>query len=645
MAAAFLSAGIFGRFFCSWGCHILALEDLCHWLLSKVGIRPKPVRSRVLLLVPPAALFYMIIWPQFARILEQRPLPQVQIVTDAAGWASFVTTNFWRNLPGPWIIALTFGVCGFAIIYLLGSRAFCLYGCPYSVIFRFADRFAPGRIKAQAECQQCGTCTATCTSRVRVHEEILEYGKVVDPACMKDLDCVSACPHDVLTYGFTRPALLKAFKPQKRGLVRFDFSDVLILAVFLATLVIFLKLYAAPLLPTLLLSAISGYLVGVSVRLIRPVRSDFTPGEEALMVATFIATLLVFRRLYDTVPFIMTLGLGGVVAYMAILGLRLIRRSDVRLNNFRFKQSGRLTVSGAVAGIVITAFAAFFVHSGFIRYHEFFGKRGFDRISAELAAGERVSPTNLAGALGHFEAVDRWGLFRSPFLDSRLASLYEHTDRPAAAEEHLRLALAYDPQDVGLHLSHGRMLTLLNRPAEAISEMRYVVEYDPPAGSSKDEQTKAAHSRTAAQLALGELLANTGKLEEAVEHLRAGLAAAPDSAEAHYNLAVILASLGNDDEALAEYRAALELNPDDADTHNNLGFLLAKRGDANAAAEEYGKALALNANFAAAHYNLGRLYQDHDKPELAAEHFQTAARLDPRYAEAIRRLEQSGDGG
>ncbi len=29
MAAAFLSAAIFGRFFCSWGCHILALEDLC----------------------------------------------------------------------------------------------------------------------------------------------------------------------------------------------------------------------------------------------------------------------------------------------------------------------------------------------------------------------------------------------------------------------------------------------------------------------------------------------------------------------------------------------------------------------------------------------------------------------------------------
>ena len=77
MTAAMLSVLIFGRFFCSWGCHILALEDLCAWLLRKIGIRPKPLRSRVLLLVPPAAMFYMFIWPQINRLLHGRRVGRV----------------------------------------------------------------------------------------------------------------------------------------------------------------------------------------------------------------------------------------------------------------------------------------------------------------------------------------------------------------------------------------------------------------------------------------------------------------------------------------------------------------------------------------------------------------------------------------
>ena len=50
---------IFGRFFCSWACHIMVLQDLCAWLLRKFGIRQKPVRSRLLLFVPPLTAFYM----------------------------------------------------------------------------------------------------------------------------------------------------------------------------------------------------------------------------------------------------------------------------------------------------------------------------------------------------------------------------------------------------------------------------------------------------------------------------------------------------------------------------------------------------------------------------------------------------------
>ncbi|MEE9533052.1 MAG: 4Fe-4S binding protein, partial [Acidimicrobiia bacterium] len=290
-AAAFVSAAIFGRFFCSWGCHILALEDLCAWMLGNVGIRPKPIRSRVLLLVPPGALFYMFIWPQISRILKGQPLPEIRILSDAGGWASFVTTDFWRNLPGPGISILTFAICGFAIVYFLGSRSFCTYACPYGVIFALADRIAPGRIITKRVCRQAGHCTAICPSHVRVHEEISTFGMVVDSSCLKCLACVGTCPNQALGFGFTRPSLLRSFSRIGR----------------------------------------------------RRLRHDFTLGEDALMALTFIATLLIFRGLYNLVPFIMTLGLGGLFAYLAVLCLRLARHPHLGLNNFQLKRSGRLT--------------------------------------------------------------------------------------------------------------------------------------------------------------------------------------------------------------------------------------------------------------------------------------------------------------
>src|SRR3989442_14902048 len=49
---AILATLIFGRFVCGWGCHILALQDLCGWLLKKIGLHPKPFRSRLLVYVP-----------------------------------------------------------------------------------------------------------------------------------------------------------------------------------------------------------------------------------------------------------------------------------------------------------------------------------------------------------------------------------------------------------------------------------------------------------------------------------------------------------------------------------------------------------------------------------------------------------------
>ena len=101
MAAAALSVLVFGRFFCSWGVPTSwPWRDLSAWLLARARIRPRPVRSRVLALVAPGAALYMFVWPQLSRVLRGEPRPEIEVLTDSEGWASFVTTDLWRNLPG-----------------------------------------------------------------------------------------------------------------------------------------------------------------------------------------------------------------------------------------------------------------------------------------------------------------------------------------------------------------------------------------------------------------------------------------------------------------------------------------------------------------------------------------------------------------
>ncbi|MFQ5653561.1 MAG: 4Fe-4S binding protein, partial [Planctomycetota bacterium] len=365
MSIAVVTVLFFGRFLCSWGCHILALEDLCSWLLKKIGIRPKPFRSRILLLVPPATMFYMFLWPQVSRLLQGRELSEFRVQGDEEGWASFVTDNFWRNLPGPWIIFLTFMICGFLIVYILGSRSFCRYVCPYGVIFAFTDRFAPGNIVSTGECQECGKCTATCQSQVRVHEELKLYGKVVNPACMKDLDCVNICPNHAIGYRFTWPAFFKSWR--RKGLSR--------------------------------------------------TRYDFSLGEETLMAVTFLTSLAVFRGLYGYVPFLMSLGLAAVLAFAAVLLVRLTGAGSLKLNNLELKSSGRLTRPGWAFVSLLLIFSLFAAHSGFIRAHEALGNRAYDRVTEARGAGVGLPPAEIAAAIRHYGACDRWGLIDPPYID------------------------------------------------------------------------------------------------------------------------------------------------------------------------------------------------------------------------------------
>ena len=64
---ALASTAIFGRFFCGWACHVVALQDWCGWMMKKIGVHPKPFRSRLLLWAPLCFALYMFVWPTLRR--------------------------------------------------------------------------------------------------------------------------------------------------------------------------------------------------------------------------------------------------------------------------------------------------------------------------------------------------------------------------------------------------------------------------------------------------------------------------------------------------------------------------------------------------------------------------------------------------
>jgi tetratricopeptide (TPR) repeat protein/NAD-dependent dihydropyrimidine dehydrogenase PreA subunit len=261
-----LSTLVLGRWFCGWACHLVALQDLCLWLLKRVGIRPRPLRSRALALVPSLAALYMFAWPLIYRLWVGDALgsPRVELMSE----------DFWGTFP-PWSIALaTFAVCGFVIVYFLGAKGFCTYACPYGAIFGLVDRFAVGRIRVTDACEGCAQCTLHCTSNVLVHAEVRKYGMVVDPNCLKCTDCISVCPKNALYFGLGKPAVAVSGKPLRKSL---PWTDELVLgAFFVAAFLTFRGLYGViPFLLALGWAAILACCFAGFVRVLRRSSSSF----------------------------------------------------------------------------------------------------------------------------------------------------------------------------------------------------------------------------------------------------------------------------------------------------------------------------------------------------------------------------------
>jgi tetratricopeptide (TPR) repeat protein len=353
-----------------------------------------------------------------------------------------------------------------------------------------------------------------CTSNVLVHQEVHDYGMVVDPGCMKCGDCVSVCPNDALYYG---PGPI--------------------------------ALFARPRVPDP-----------------QPRRFPLAGWEEGVLAVAFVAAFFTFRGLYGLVPFLMALGLAGVLAYLVLVAGRLIRRPHVTLRRMALKRDGRLLPAGRGFFAALAVVALFWGHSAFVHAQAALGERDFSAAdglraafldpAAETATMTAADRERLLAARSHLETAERWGLAPGRWQALRLAWLSAIFGYHGDFEQYAALALARGEAPAEVHQLVAREAWLRG---------------DAPAAAAAYERAIAVAPDTAGPyLGLGILAARTGNLDAARAAFDRGLTRLPDSADLAYNAGLVRALAGDLAGAIAGFERALALAPDHRAARENL---------------------------------------------------------------------------
>ena len=588
---ALLSTLIFGRWMCGWMCHLVLLQDLCGWIMKKCGIRPKPFRSRLLIYVPLALALYMFIWPMVFRwgVLPLDTRLGMNLGADnwfvqayrevfafggvqlprghVSGWEmrlDLTTDDFWHTFPGIGLGVLTLLICGFGCVYLLGAKGFCTYGCPYGGFFAPLDTLAVGRIRVNDDCEQCGHCTAVCTSNVRVSEEVNAYGMVVDPGCMKCMDCVSVCPNDALSFGFGPPAVLKP-KVQSTPTRTYDMSWL----------------------------------------------------HEIVFAAVFIACFYGSRGVYGpgVLPLLMAIGIAGCSTFVFFKAWQTLRKANVRLHTFQLRRDGNTSRSGWLFRVITLGLGLLCIHSVVVHgaktmaaYHDSHVRVLPGRVFSEHPA--RLDPAmdaSAASALGWYAFASSLGeggigllATDQDSIDLRSAWLYatrldfERADavllraierdgpQPSLCVSRLRVLIAQQRHDElvqwagALLVTHEQLHALLDGLVQwADSQGR---EPEVISICQRRLDVFADHLHTMRWLSL--LLLEVGRTDEGIALIEQTIVIDPTSAGAYETLARAYASQGNTEQAEQTLRDGVASVDDELteNLHRMLGQLLHQRG-------------------------------------------------------------------
>jgi len=501
-----------------------------------MGLHPKPFRSRLLVYVPLIGALYMFVWPVVYRSIwnpEHQPL--IPKFTN-----HLVTTNFWQTFPSVAVAIPFLFVCGFMTVYFLGQKGFCTYACPYGGFFGLADKLSPGKIRVTPACNQCGHCTATCTSNVQVHAEVKQYGMVVDPGCMKCMDCVSVCPNDALYFGFGKPTILVP----KSDAIRKSYS--------------------------------------------------LTWPEEIIGALVFLGSFLAVRGVYALVPFLMALGWATVTTFLALKMWRLFRARELSFYRFNLKSSGKIRKAGWAFAIFACTWIGLNAHTGWVRYHEFLGNYAFQKVHVpdELALAQpnparwlsSADRENILDGKKHYDAASRAGMFANSEALPKLAWFEYLRGNAEQSVQVLSQAASYQKgESKALSLYYrGAILNRMGRHEEALASL--------------DEALAERDDLILARQEKGESLWQLGRREEAVSVWSDAVQHNARLALANNELAGAKRLSGKFEEASVHEKQADEFTPTNPLFHWVLGRRLQDLGMTELAEKHFQKAEQLRPN-------------------------------------------------
>jgi polyferredoxin len=112
----------------------------------------------------------------------------------------FIKSGELRSAYGFYIGSIFSGVIGTGFYPILGSRAWCRFGCPMAAILGFQQRlFSKFRITTNGgQCISCGNCSTYCEMGIDVRAYAQKGQNIVRSSCVGCGICSAVCPRGVL---------------------------------------------------------------------------------------------------------------------------------------------------------------------------------------------------------------------------------------------------------------------------------------------------------------------------------------------------------------------------------------------------------------------------------------------------------------
>jgi tetratricopeptide (TPR) repeat protein len=361
---------------------------------------------------------------------------------------------------------------------------------------------------------------------------------VVDPGCMKCMDCVSVCPNDALYFGFGKPTLLAP----KSNLIKRHYS--------------------------------------------------LTWPEEIVGALVFLGSFLAVRGVYALVPFLMALGCAAVTTFLTLQTWRLLRARELSFYRFNLKSSGKIHKAGLAFIAFACAWIGLNLHCGWVRYHEFLGNIAFNKVHlpdelalAQLDPAHWLSPAdreNILQGKEHYLAASRTALFINNEVLQKLAWFEYLLGDAAQSVQTLRTAAAHQKDETkALSLYYrGAILNRLGRYEEA--------------RASLDEALAERDDLILARQEKGESLWKLGHREEAVSVWNDAVQRNARLALVNNELAGAARVSGNTEQASVHENQADQFTPNNALYHWVLATRLQDLGMTDLAEKHFQQAKQLD---------------------------------------------------